>query len=252
MSHTIEWTASAHHDFNRTLKDVSSKKPNFSGELPFGLKLKDDGTLSGKPREVGIFSFKVKTDDGTGTPGEQDVVLKVNWNKKIDFISTMPLSSSGTSATSTTSNSDLQKYPFLISSACCNEAGGGRVPESMNLGSGLNRTIEMAFREVLGRVPSTRDPRSFVTALNQSFDIRQVEGHAEFTWNPRGYAGQTDLGGGVTGYQASLYKRATVMLDNALPLLDGLYTLNTNTDKEDSEAVRIGKDMITNTRSTSS
>jgi hypothetical protein len=132
---------------------------------------------------------------------------------------------------------DLQQFSMMFADP--------NIPESRTSSSGgassgvsLSRIIEGAMREVLGRVPSTRDPRSFVTALNQSFDIRQVEGHTEFSWNPRSYAGQTDLGGGVTGYQASIYARGRDMLDKALPLLDGLYSLKANADKEESEAHR--------------
>src|SRR5262249_1663167 len=50
-------------------------------------------------------------------------------------------------------------------------------------------------------------------------------GHTEATWTPRTYAIQTDLSGGITGAQASVYQRAKDALDKSLPLLDGLYPL---------------------------
>jgi hypothetical protein len=34
----------------------------------------------------------------------------------------------------------------------------------------------------------------------------EVEGHIEAKWTPRSYAVQTDLPGGITGAQASLYE----------------------------------------------
>jgi hypothetical protein len=37
--------------------------------------------------------------------------------------------------------------------------------------------------------------------------LTTVDGHAEATWTPRSYAVQSDLSGGVTGGQASLYER---------------------------------------------
>jgi hypothetical protein len=105
-------------------------------------------------------------------------------------------------------------------------------------GLSLQRSIEGAMREVLGRLPKANDPRSFVAALNQSFQVKQIEGHVEVSWAPRSYAGQTDLGGGVTGGQASLYARAKVALDNSLPLLDGLYPLLPEADDDLVAAAR--------------
>jgi len=105
-------------------------------------------------------------------------------------------------------------------------------------GVSLQRVIEGAMREVLGRLPKPRDTRSFLTSLNQSFAIAEVEGHTEFTWTPRSYAGQTDLGGGVTGAQASLAARGQVALDNSLPLLNGLYPLLPDADMDEVEAAR--------------
>ena len=37
--------------------------------------------------------------------------------------------------------------------------------------------------------------------------LATVGGHAEVTWTPRSYAVQSDLSGGVTGGQASVYER---------------------------------------------
>ena len=67
------------------------------------------------------------------------------------------------------------------------------------------------------------DPKGFTGALTQSFTLAEVEGHIESRWTPRTYAVQTDLSGGITGAQASVYSRAKDALDQSLPLLDGLY-----------------------------
>jgi len=91
---------------------------------------------------------------------------------------------------------------------------------------------------VLGWRPKGDDPRGFVGALTQSFALKEVEGHTEWTWTPRTYAVQTDLAGGITGAQASLYTRAKDALDQALPLLDGLYPLRVDADPQDMEALR--------------
>jgi hypothetical protein len=90
----------------------------------------------------------------------------------------------------------------------------------------LQRTVELAIQGVLGRLPKRGDHRSFVAALNMSFTYKETEtGRRQIEWTPRSYAGQTDLGGGVTGAQASLVTFAQSAYDNSVPLLDGLYSL---------------------------
>lgn len=105
-------------------------------------------------------------------------------------------------------------------------------------GGGLGQVAAKAVSEVLGWKPSTTDPKGFVGALTQAFTLTDIEGHTESTWNPRTYAVQTDLGGGITGAQASLYMRAKNALDSALPLLDGLYPLDPEADPEYVKALR--------------
>lgn len=107
--------------------------------------------------------------------------------------------------------------------------GGGTAP--------LGQIVEGAIRDVLGWRPKANDPTSFTAALNQAFDLKQVEGHTEWTWTPKSYAVQTDLGA-VTGAQASIYTRAKVALDQALPLLDGLTALRADVLPEDLESMR--------------
>jgi len=65
-----------------------------------------------------------------------------------------------------------------------------------------------------------------------------VEGHVEATWTPRTYAVQTDLAGGITGAQASLYMRAKEAMDQSLPLLDGLESLNPDSDSDMATALK--------------
>jgi hypothetical protein len=114
--------------------------------------------------------------------------------------------------------------------------GGVGVPGSS--GGGLGQVAARAVSEVLGWKPSSSDPRGFVGALTQAFTLTDVEGHVEATWTPRTYAVQTDLGGGITGAQASLYTRAKTVLDNTLPLLEGLYPLDPEADPEYVKALR--------------
>jgi hypothetical protein len=105
-------------------------------------------------------------------------------------------------------------------------------------GGGLGQVAAKAVGDVLGWKTNSADAKGFVGALTQAFTLTEVEGHVESSWTPRTYAVQTDLGGGITGAQASLYMRAKNALDSALPLLDGLYPLDPEADPEYVKALR--------------
>lgn len=113
-------------------------------------------------------------------------------------------------------------------------AGGIAGPGASNLG----QVALQAVSDVLGWKANPADPKGFIGALTQSFTLSDVEGHTEATWKPRSYAVQTDLGGGITGAQASLYMRAKDALDQSLTLLDGLYPLDPEADPEYVKALR--------------
>ena len=103
-----------------------------------------------------------------------------------------------------------------------------------------------AVGDVLGWKVKAADPKGFVGALTASFACTDVEGHTQCTWTPRTYAVQTDLAGGITGAQASLYSRAQEALNQALPLLDGLYPLDPEADAEDVTALKgIARSQLT-------
>ena len=105
-------------------------------------------------------------------------------------------------------------------------------------GSNLGQIALSTVSDVLGWKANTADPKGFIGALTQAFTLTDVEGHIESKWVPRTYAVQTDLGGGITGAQASLYLRAKDALDQSLPLLDGLYPLDPEADPEYVKALR--------------
>ncbi len=131
-------------------------------------------------------------------------------------------------------------YPILTEQVSFPRSGGAPTTGascSQN-GSGLGQTAALAIGDVLGWKVSGTDPKGFVGALTQAFTLTEVEGHIESTWNPRTYAVQTDLGGGITGAQASLYTRAKDALDQSLSLLDGLYPLDPDADPEYVKALR--------------
>lgn len=131
---------------------------------------------------------------------------------------------------------DLQSYPVLTS-----EVGYTGISRPAALGTpgaaSLGQIVESALREVLGWRPRASDPKGFVAALNQAFSPKEREGYTEWTWIPRSYAVQQDMGA-VTGAQASIYARAKAALDQSLPLLDGLKPLRADSDAEDTDAIR--------------
>ena len=93
------------------------------------------------------------------------------------------------------------------------------------------------MRDVLGWRPSG-DVAGFQAALTGAFQLRQVEGHTEWSWQQRGYAVQADMGA-LTGAQASIYARAKSALDQILPLLAGLTPINPSLyPPQDLEAIR--------------
>jgi hypothetical protein len=80
-------------------------------------------------------------------------------------------------------------------------------------------------------------PKGFAAALSQAVTLEDIEGHTEWTWEPRGFAVQADMGA-ITGAQASIYQRAKAALDQAPPLLDGLRRLIKTVPPEEQESIR--------------
>jgi hypothetical protein len=135
---------------------------------------------------------------------------------------------------------DAVSFPFLTE-----EVGYPPSPFSRSRGgtpgtpgvAPLGQTASKAISDVLGWQLKD-DPKAFIGALNASFALKTIEGRSEATWTPRTYAVQTDLSGGITGAQASVYTRAKDALDQSLPLLDGLYPLFKEAKDEDVVALR--------------
>jgi hypothetical protein len=105
-------------------------------------------------------------------------------------------------------------------------------------GGSLGQVAMNAISDVLGWKLKPADPKGFLGALTASFTCTEMEGHTECKWVPRTYAVQSDLSGGISGAQASLYSRAQDALEQSLPLLDGLYSLDPEADEQDVEALK--------------
>jgi hypothetical protein len=108
--------------------------------------------------------------------------------------------------------------------------GGGR--------GGLGPMVTRALQDVLGWKIKSNDAAGFMGALNQSFTLKESAGTVVSTWTPRSYAVQSDLSGGISGAQASIYTMAKTMLDQLLPLINGLYALDPAADTEDVSALK--------------
>jgi hypothetical protein len=104
--------------------------------------------------------------------------------------------------------------------------------------SNIGQRVTQTLREVLGWKVRDDDPKGFAGALSASFSISQVEGHTDWTFTPRSYVVQSDMNGGMVGAQASLYTRAQDAVNQVLPLIDGLYSLDPDADAEDVTAVK--------------
>jgi hypothetical protein len=104
-------------------------------------------------------------------------------------------------------------------------------------GGTLTRSAQGAVSDLLGWRYRTDDPKGFLAALNKAVNLKEVEGHVESTWNTRPFMVKADLGE-VTGAQASIYERARVAVEHALPLLDALKPLRPDADDESTASIR--------------
>ena len=70
-------------------------------------------------------------------------------------------------------------------------------------------------------------------ALTQAFSFKEVDGHTEWTWTPRTSPYKPDMDYHRSAGEHLLAPKAAI--DQSLPLLDGLYPLRSDFDREDAE-----------------
>jgi len=143
-------------------------------------------------------------------------------------------------------------YPILTEevgfspSPLATPSATGFKPPSVG-GTSLGPMVTRALQDVLGWKIKPGDAVGFAGALTQSFQISQVEGHVASKWTPRSYAVQSDLAGGITGAQASVFTMAKTLLDQMLPLIDGLRPLDPAADMEYVTALKqLAASQLTN------
>jgi hypothetical protein len=133
---------------------------------------------------------------------------------------------------------DAVTYPILTKQVDGYRSGGrdGQSAGAPASGS-LTRSAQGAIRDLLGWRYRANDPKGFVAALSKAVDLKEVEGHVEWTWKVRPFMVQADMGA-VTGAQASIYKRAKAAADQVSPLLDGLKPLRADASEDQTESIR--------------
>lgn len=183
---------------------------------------------------LGVVVSKVQTPAGDVLPGDQQqdfFATRVNGHDEERDV-----------RNATRAAEDAVAYPLLteeVGYAPSPLAGTSGAPPSGGRGAtSLGQTVTQAVSDVLGWKIKPDDPKGFVGALTASFTCSDFEGHTQCTWTPRTYAVQTDLAGGITGAQASIYSRAQDAVNQSLPLLDGLYPLDPEADPEDIAALK--------------
>jgi hypothetical protein len=147
----------------------------------------------------------------------------------------------------------MDNFPVLTEevgyppSPLAGSGGGGSKQGSNGRGSSLGPMVARALQDVLGWKIKPGDSAGFVGALNQSFQLSLVEGHVASKWTPRSYAVQSDLQGGLSGAQASVYAMARTLVERILPLIDGLYALDPAADQEYVTALKeLARNQLTN------
>jgi hypothetical protein len=132
---------------------------------------------------------------------------------------------------------DLSSYPVLTEAISTTGPPAPAFGGPGAAGADYGPVVDQVVRDVLGWRPGP-DVSGFQAALAGAFQLRQVEGHTEWSWQQRGYAVQADMGA-LTGAQASIYARAKGALDQILPLLTGITTLDPALyPPQDLEAIR--------------
>jgi hypothetical protein len=130
---------------------------------------------------------------------------------------------------------ELAYQPSPLAGTGGGVAGRSGVAGSRSVGPIVNR----ALQDVLGWKIKPDDASGFLGALNQSFKLQMAEGTVVSTWTPRSYAVQADLSSGlITGAQASIYTMAKTLLEQMLPLIDGLTPLDPASDVADVDAIK--------------
>jgi hypothetical protein len=132
---------------------------------------------------------------------------------------------------------DAVTFPILTRELDDTYAPGGYDGGAQLVGGSLNRVAQQTIRRVLGWRHRDGDAKGFTAALGKAFTLKDVEGHTEWEWKPQAFTLEADLGE-ITGAQASIHNQASLILEQAIKLLNGLESLKPTADEEDVDAIR--------------
>lgn len=111
-------------------------------------------------------------------------------------------------------------------------------PSRSRTSGDLQTIVDNAFTDVLGRNLNVGNLKTFIASLEQAFPGEQDGAKTKYLWNPRTYAVLSELGGGISGAQASIYHQARSAWEDIEPLLNNLTPITLKADTEKAEAIR--------------
>lgn len=175
-----------------------------------------------------------------GDPPAKPVDTPVTCNSMISGFTTVSLRSRAPagdgSAAAAESLVDMAAYPILTEDV---SPGGGATPSRTGADASVGLTASAAISSVLGcrSNPDDPNPTAFLAALKNVFDLKDVEGHVEWTYNQTtSYSVDADLGA-ITGAQASILKRAQTMVAESCRILPLIQPLRPDADPVDCASI---------------
>lgn len=105
---------------------------------------------------------------------------------------------------------------------------------------GSTSSTTSAISDVLGWRVNLTDAAGIKRALSQAFAVTKVDGKSVVKWQPRNFRVQSVQRGegAIGGAQLSLWERARVVVDQAIPLVHEVTSLGTDEDRENVDAIR--------------
>lgn len=102
----------------------------------------------------------------------------------------------------------------------------------------IEETVKDALRDVLGKRIRPEDSRALQSALDRVFAFEEVEGNRVPRWKPPSYSVETELGGEITGGQASLYHYAHKAVEELKRRVDTFRPLIVDADEDLTHSTR--------------
>jgi hypothetical protein len=207
-------------------------------------KLYQGRGLIGTTKKNVIIDFPLPPKGQTSTVVDDLEFLKDNGNPSGYRIQKVQITFIKDNESEQRPSQDFQEQPVNVydilptSNQITGISSQGSLTTTDGKGGSIQQMLDNAFSEVLGR-NLVSDPKAFVNTLTQTFTPKETKGRTEYVWTPRTYAATSnELGGTVSGAQASLYHRAKSALNDALPLLDKLTPLDPMADQQNMDAMR--------------